>query len=150
MFRWFLSPLVLVLTACPVLSFEYAPNIPIEYKATGTCLGVELTNNIADGQWSIRYIRRAEPNSTNLPLGQAVRVPDPNPSPELTMYAISREQMRVGSRFEVDLTWRCLPDRQPERVQFSYLHASDLGLVITEDASLASGLRIVRESRRSW
>lgn len=149
MYKWLLTVLALLLTACPVFSFHNAPAIPIEYRAAGVCQGVELTNNNADGRWSIHYMRRPEPHNTNLPSGQAVRVPDPNPSPELTLYVISRELMRIGSEFEVDLSWRCLPDKQPERVRFTYRWTRE-GLVITEDASLASGLRIVQESRNAW
>ena len=155
--RWYLAGLSLILTACPLLSYTPAipPVLPVMYKANGVCQGVMVTNHVEDSKWSIG--KAAEPpilEATPLPAGQAVRIPDPQPFPETTRYTIRKHKAEeaVGSKFLVDLTWRCLPDKPPERVQFQKINeTSNLeGLVIDEDASLPSGLRIMREKRSRW
>jgi hypothetical protein len=150
--KWCLAVLSLGLTACPVLSLHYAPHIRVEYKANGVCNGVEVTNNRNSNQdtnWGLGYIAARENGRTDsvlLPTGQAVRIPEPNQLPHSTWYFISGGGLLTpGTKLEVDLLWRCLPDKQSERIQFTHIHMSagpSKGLTITEDASLPSGLRI--------
>ncbi|GEM82759.1 hypothetical protein MHY01S_09250 [Meiothermus hypogaeus NBRC 106114] len=115
-----------------------------------------VTNHVEDSKWSIH--KTVGPpiiiETAPLPAGQAVRIPDPQPFPETTRYTIWKynPEQEIGSKFLVDLTWHCLPDKQPERVEFLKINETSNveGLVIEEDASLPSGLRITREKRSVW
>ncbi len=144
--RWCIAPLSLLLTACPVLSFSYSAYVPIEYKANGVCNGVEVTNkkNAGGVGWGI-LPPEGRADGVNLPEGQAVRIPEPNPAPRSTWYALGSAPLPIGTNLELVLIWRCLPERPEEPIRFVHHHRTSgprKGLTITEDPSLPSGLRI--------
>ena len=135
--RWLFLVLALVLAGCP-LSY-YLSVIEVKYTSKGVCSGVELTTSNPE-IIEITYMGR--PDSVKLTPNQPVRIPDPdppNPEPRQTGYIIFFNGP-VRSPIEVDLTWRCLPDREPLRMRFTHYDSQIRKiLLITERADSTYG-----------
>ncbi|WP_243030455.1 hypothetical protein [Thermus altitudinis] len=148
---WSLLALLPALGGCRIAIGVIGEFIPVLYEARGVCQGVAVTNH-AEKPWEIVVAQRSG-DPLRLPPGQTVRIPDPDPLPQKTLYVLNGPEGRtLGSPFSVDVSWHCLPDRPPERVSFTTTLDPNFeeGLVIVEDASVPSGLRIYRERRSSW
>lgn len=140
-----LFPLLAVAaTSCQLQLSYYVSVTEAEYTSKGVCSGVELTTN-NQKITSIGYLYRTEgrADSVRLTPGQPVRIPDPNPEPRRTSYILGFDGP-VRNSAEVDLTWRCLPDKQPLGVQFTYYGGQSTikGLRITENPASRHGFDI--------
>lgn len=133
--------LALVVSSCDLRAI-LPVGIPLEYTSAGICSGVELTDN----NGNITAIARLDPDSPKgieVKRGQAVRIPDPGAG--VTKYNFGRDPASASSQIAADVEWRCLPDKPPVRVQFSYTVGANpqKGLKITENAASPNGFDIV-------
>lgn len=125
--------------------------VPVRYMASGVCAGVELTDKnggivgISLHRFSgVDYPLSDPSQGVVLRRDQPVRIPDPGPTS--TGYMLSyRDFVRVGDSFTVDLEWKCLPDKQPLRIQQTFTSGVGSGFVITENVALPAGLEIVAQ-----
>ena len=108
---WSLLALLPALGGCRIAIGVIGPTTPALYKSRGVCQGVAVTNH-AEGSWRISVFDR-DLDPVQLPLGQPVRIPDPNPFPQETLYFLGGPKgLTLGSSFSVDVSWHCLnPDK---------------------------------------
>lgn len=143
-FHWLFPTLAVASAACELELSYYVPVTQAEYTSNGVCSGVELTNNNEKNR-GIGYLYRTEERTDAVVLtpGQPVRIPDPNPQPRKTYYILGFDYSERNSA-EVDLTWRCLPDKQPLRLQFTFYSKQRplKGLRITENPTSPHGFNI--------
>lgn len=141
-FYWLFPLLAVALAGC--VCCYTVPSTEAEYTSKGVCSGVELTtNNQKITGISYMYSTEGRTDSVLLTPGQPVRIPDPNPEPRPTYYGLGFDGP-VRNSAEVDLTWRCLPDKSPLRVQFIYYVSQfpKKGLRITENPASPHGFDI--------
>lgn len=138
--RWLFLILAIILAGCELTLSYYVSVTEVEYTSKGVCSGVELTtNNPKITGIGYMYSTEGRDDSVRLTPGQPMRIPDPNPEPRRTKYMLGFDGPVLKSA-EVDLTWRCLPDKQPLRVQFTYYVGQSLR--ITENPASAHGFDI--------
>jgi hypothetical protein len=154
--KWFLGLLLLVSTGCMFGRFGAA--IPVRYQSGGICSGIELTSHHEDVS-GISYDSQKEGKSGRVDLvkDRPARIPDPNPSPQVTWYGMGSGPAYSGQQFVADLTWKCLPDKQPARVRFVYTAGQrgekglvHKGLQISENAASPHGFDIEVTEFRNW
>lgn len=146
--KLFLAVLGFSVVACNLLKFPMPfGGIPVEYIAHDVCAGVQITSNndvaraigfdeSKEGRNDIVFLRKA----------QAIRIPDPKPQ-ATTWYRMNTEPNYVypDQKLSLDLTWKCLPDKEPRTVQFTTSTVGEKierGLRITENASSPNGFDI--------
>lgn len=142
--RWPLLGLALVLAGCP-LGWEFPA--PVEYTSKGVCSGVELTTPNPEVRRIVAYYDYPPGNTgVDVTPNQPVRIPDPNrplhpDEPRVTRYYIAFHEPTITT-VDLDLTWRCLPDKEPVRVKYTYGSGNDRILLITENPESPHGFDI--------
>lgn len=143
--RWLLLGLAFALAGCQL---GYLVPIVVEYTSKGVCSGVELTTrNPEMVSISVVSTDYSGIRGASLTPNQPVRIPDPNPplppdyEPRLTEYVIYFD-IPVPSSIDADLTWRCLPDKEPLRARFTHSLNNPKALLITENPDSPHGFDI--------
>lgn len=142
----FLALLSFVISACNLLpSSKLGIGIPVEYVASGVCAGVEITSNngVVTGI-AYDYSKEGKNDGVTFVSGQPVRIPEPKPQ-ATTRYAMGTEPASGGQQLAVDVTWKCLTNKQPVSIRFMYTVGGSIekGLKITENPASPNGFDVV-------